>query len=138
MIDLKDITQTLKKYDFIENALLFGSYSSGKESYLSDIDIAVYSRKELNLLELGDIISDLEDVTGKKIDLVILNNLYKKNPLLAYNIYINHKILFIGNKKEYENFKFYALKYYMDTKPLYEMTNQQLIQRLNSGTFAEI
>jgi len=132
------IYKTLKEFDYIDVALLFGSYAKGDEKFLSDIDIAINTTKKITLLELGYIVATLEDALNKKVDLVILNELYKKNPLLAYNIYINHKEIFIKNKKAYDDFKFYALKYYMDTKPLYEMTNQKMLERLNNGTFGKI
>lgn len=53
-------------------AWLFGSYSRGEETSDSDIDILVdYDKKErLSLLTVCKMITDLEDILGKKVDLV--------------------------------------------------------------------
>ena len=135
---MKKLALILEKFDFIINALLFGSYANGKNGFLSDIDIAIETSKDISLLEYGAIVSELEDELNKKIDLVILNELYKKEPLLAYNIYINHKPIFIKNKEKYDDFKIYALKYYTDLKPLYDLTNKALLKRIENGTVGEI
>ena len=134
----KKIEAILQKYPFIENALLFGSYAKEEEKFLSDIDIAIESAKEFSLLEYGEITANLEDALGKKVDIVILNKLYKKEPLLAYNIYINHHVIFVKNKKKYYDFKINALKYYMDVKPLYDLNNKALKNRIKNGTFGKI
>jgi len=132
------IASILNRFDFIKNALLFGSYASKKSGFLSDIDIAIETSKDISLLEYGSIVATLEDALNKKIDLVILNELYKKEPLLAYNIYINHKPIFIKDKAKYDNFKLYALKYYTDLKPLFNLTNKAIRKRVKNGTFGEI
>ena len=132
------ISEILTKYDFISNILLFGSYAAGKNSYLSDIDIAIHTTKELELLELGSLISLLESTLDIKVDLVILNELYKKSPLLAYNIYQSHKIISIRDKKRYREFKSNALHYYMDFKPVLEAQNRAFLKRIEDGTLAKI
>ncbi len=56
----------------ILRAWLFGSYSRGEESADSDIDILVdYDKsKPLSLLKICGMITDLEDILGKRVDLV--------------------------------------------------------------------
>lgn len=53
-------------------AWLFGSYSRGEETVDSDIDILVDYDKtsSLSLLKICGMITDLEDILGKKVDLV--------------------------------------------------------------------
>ncbi|MDE6396148.1 MAG: nucleotidyltransferase domain-containing protein, partial [Muribaculaceae bacterium] len=53
-------------------AWLFGSYSRGEETPDSDIDILVDYDKSarLSLLKICSIMIDLEDLLGKKVDLV--------------------------------------------------------------------
>ena len=75
-----------EQYEQINFALLFGSCVTDKFSYMSDIDVAIHTKELLNILLIGKIISDLEKISSRKIDLIELNDLYKKNPLLAYNI----------------------------------------------------
>lgn len=57
----------------ILRAWLFGSYSRGEETPVSDIDILVdydNSKGLVSLLKMGGMLMDLSDLTGKKVDLV--------------------------------------------------------------------
>ena len=54
-------------------AWLFGSYSRGEETTSSDIDILVdydNSKGLVSLFKMGGMLMDLEDLLGKKVDLV--------------------------------------------------------------------
>lgn len=56
----------------VVKAWIFGSYSRGEQKPWSDVDILVEFDKEkpIGLLKFAGIICDLEDLTGRKIDLV--------------------------------------------------------------------
>lgn len=56
----------------VMKAWLFGSYSRGEQKPWSDIDVLVELDKEhpIGLLKFSSIICDLEDLTGRKVDLV--------------------------------------------------------------------
>lgn len=56
----------------ITRAWLFGSYSRGEETPDSDIDILVdYDKNsKISLLKICGMMNDLEDILGKKVDLV--------------------------------------------------------------------
>ncbi len=56
----------------IIRAWLFGSYSRGEETADSDIDILVdYDKsKPISLLKVCGMMADLEDILGKKVDMV--------------------------------------------------------------------
>ena len=56
----------------VMRAWLFGSYSRGDETADSDIDILVdYDKSsKLSLLKICGMMIDLEDILGKKVDLV--------------------------------------------------------------------
>lgn len=137
-MELSKIKEILDSYDVIINALLFGSYAKGASHSMSDIDIAIQTREEPDLLAIGEIISDVESVAEKKVDLVMLNDLYKKAPLLAFNIYQNHKILFIKDKEAFDSFKENALHFYLDFKHIIDEQNRAFLQRVADGTLAEI
>ena len=134
---LKKLKEYFKNsnYPFV---LLFGSYANSKESYLSDIDIAIYSDKELSLIDIGLIIYELEGLLDKKIDLIVLNDLYKKNPKLSYNIVANHKIVTLKSKSDYADFKYNSYRYYFDTKPLYNLFDRALLKRIDDGSYGKI
>lgn len=57
----------------ILRAWLFGSYSRGEETSASDIDILVdfdHSKGLVSLFRMGGMLMDLEDLLGRKVDLV--------------------------------------------------------------------
>lgn len=65
------IVEYLKNQPVVR-AWLFGSYSRGEESVESDIDILVDYDKttRLSLLTICRMMTDLEDILGKKVDIV--------------------------------------------------------------------
>jgi len=65
---------TLAGYDFIAFALLFGSYARRATFPWSDVDIAIYATRALDLLEMGGIIAALEHAVHRDVDLVVLND----------------------------------------------------------------
>jgi len=134
----QELVEILCRNEMVVNALLFGSYASGRVHNMSDVDIAIETARELSLYEMGMIIADIESLLDKKVDLVILNDLYKKSPLLAYNIYLNHQKLCIGDQKKYDRFKENALRYYLDFKPVLDEQNIAFSKRIADGNLAKI
>jgi predicted nucleotidyltransferase len=135
---LQELRSVLCRQQTVVNALLFGSYADGSAHAMSDLDIAIETNRGLSLLEMGTIISDIESVIDKKVDLVILNDLYKKSPLLAYNIYLNHRVLCITDEEKYRNFKENALHYYLDFKHALDEQNVAFSRRIADGNLAKI
>lgn len=70
-IYIRKITEYFKSQPVIR-AWLFGSYSRGEENAESDIDILVdYDKSsKLSLLKVCSMMIDLEDILGKRVDLV--------------------------------------------------------------------
>ncbi len=135
---IEKLKQELLKYDFIAFALLFGSYAKESQNErLSDIDIAIYTNTEIDLLEYGFIVSELETAFSKKIDLVILNDLYKTDTKLAFNILDKYKTIFINDENIFVDFKINTLKYYLDKKYMYEIFDRAILERLDNGTFGK-
>lgn len=136
-MQVESLKQVLTSYNFIDFALVFGSYANATQSYLSDIDIAIYTNRPIGLLEQGDIVSLLEERLEKKIDLVVINDLYIKNAKMAFSIVDNHKVIFSKDMQKYIDFKAYTYKYYFDLKPMYEMFDKALLERINRGTYGK-
>lgn len=61
----------------IKNIFIFGSYARGEEKSDSDVDVLVELSEPIGLrfVELAD---DLEDIVGKKVDLVSKNSIKDK------------------------------------------------------------
>ena len=68
---IREITEYFKNQPILR-AWLFGSYSRGEEKPDSDIDILVdYDKSSrISLLKICSMMTDLEDLLGKKVDLV--------------------------------------------------------------------
>ena len=135
---LSNLTTYLQGKKNLVFALLFGSYAKQTQTFLSDVDIAIYTTKPLPLIDLGLLLSDLEEITHKKVDVVILNDLYKTDARLAFNIVNNHKVLYQNNTEVYTEFKSQSMQYYFDIMPMYELFETALNKRLNDGTFAKV
>ncbi len=136
-MQMESVRKALQLYDFIDFALLFGSYANGTQSTMSDIDIAIHTNRSIDLLEQGIIIADLEEILEKRIDLVVLNDLYKENSKMAFNVIDNHKIIFCNELEKYLEFKTYTYKYYFDQKPMFDLFDKALLERIESGTYGK-
>ncbi|MCK4763679.1 MAG: nucleotidyltransferase domain-containing protein [Candidatus Aminicenantes bacterium] len=136
-VDFQKITALLKKFDCIVFALIFGSTATGKIHRLSDVDIGIYAKNEIPLLELGKITSELEKIVGKKVDLLLLNNLYKEKPGFAFRVISSAKLLFTKDEDSFVNFKTNVFLYYLDAKPLIDMVDKALHRRIETGAFGE-
>ncbi|HMO39964.1 MAG TPA: nucleotidyltransferase family protein [Saprospiraceae bacterium] len=68
--EIKDRTLPILVRYHIKRAGIFGSFAKGDETDESDIDILVELGDEISLLKFVGIKHELEDVLGKKVDLV--------------------------------------------------------------------
>ncbi|GMT49390.1 MAG: hypothetical protein IEMM0008_0929 [bacterium] len=125
------------KFDFIDFALLFGSFAENKVNHLSDVDIAIFTDKYLSLIETGFMTAQLESICRRKVDLIVLNDLYKKKPAFAYEIISKGQIILCKNQEQFIGYKKNTFLYFMDTKHLRNMAKQNLKERLKSGMFGE-
>lgn len=130
-------SRCLLQFDFIESAVLFGSFAEGKENEMSDIDIGIVAMKDLSLIEIGLIAARMETAFKRRADVVILNCLYRKNPLLAYEILSKGKVLFCKNRERLIELKTNAILSFMDTAPLRDAVNMGLRERMRSGRFGD-
>jgi predicted nucleotidyltransferase len=112
------ITEYLQKQPDIVFHYIFGSFL--KSDRYRDIDIGVYFRDDqYELLRLGEIISDLEEITDTKVDVIPLNRLYDKNPAFAHeiistgelSIHVNGEVS-AEDKETWVNFKVSCIKHF--------------------------
>lgn len=129
------IKEYLAASEYITFAYIFGSQVSGKTRFGSDLDIAVWFAQEPSLNILGNLVLDLEDLTGERIDLVELNGLPQEKPKLAFNIVSKGIFLFTKDEKLHVTFKTQTFLYYLDFKPVIEMTEAAMMKRIENGTF---
>ena len=134
---LNKIKKYINQISGIEFAYIYGSYASGKELPVSDIDIAIYCKPPLDMITLGLHISKIEKITGRRIDLTQINGLDIKNPAFSYEIITTGKLINEGNKNVHNNFKWNTYRYYFDTEYLRNLNQKALINRIKTGTYGK-
>lgn len=120
----------------ISAVLLFGSLATGKETPLSDVDLAMLYKRDLKGDQLTkvhsqvyEIISDL--LRTDDIDLINLNTA----PLsMQYGAVQAAKILMLNDRAAYIDFYERTVKFYLDFKPLLDECNQTLLETLARRT----
>lgn len=108
-------------------AYIFGSYVHGRMRKDSDIDIAIYLAKELDIDVYLNLKMTLTDICKREVDLIILN---EATPLLKYQIYKNHILLFTQDKTIESNFKVNTLFEFNDMKRYLDLSYDATIKRL--------
>src|SRR3990167_97802 len=63
------IIPVLKKHG-VTKAGIFGSYARGEQKKKSDVDILVKIKKDMSLLDFVGLKLELENIVGRKVDLV--------------------------------------------------------------------
>ena len=71
----RQLLPILKRHD-VARAALFGSFARGEATKDSDIDILIEFRGQKSLLDLVGLKLELEDTTGRKVDVVTARALH--------------------------------------------------------------
>ncbi|NVM55260.1 MAG: nucleotidyltransferase domain-containing protein [Candidatus Helarchaeota archaeon] len=128
MNELHKISSIGKKYNLLL-VYLFGSKALGKESKLSDIDIAVLLKENgrYNLRELMlDLIFEFGQIFhSDKIDLLILN---KASYAIQYGVISEGKLLYQTNPEIRSQYETRIIKLYLDFKK-YETEYYRALQK---------
>lgn len=65
------------KHHAVKRAAIFGSFARGEAKANSDVDLLIeYMSKDKSLFDLVDLKSELEEVLGRKVDVVTYDSLY--------------------------------------------------------------
>lgn len=136
-VNFDEISNVLKGDNNIVFALVFGSQANGQANQLSDVDIGIFTKDDIPILRLGQIVSALEKIGKKEVDLVVLNDLYKQKPNFAFQIISSAKLLFTRDEDLFVDFKKNVFLYYLDAKPLIDMVKAGVNKRIETGAFGE-
>lgn len=131
---LQDYFSKSNAYAF---AVLFGSVNASNAHENSDVDIGVYFKDDTDYMQTGFDQAQLEALSGKKVDVVVLNALADRDPLLAFEILANHRLLFCASEADYLAFKTRAQLSYLDHAPLILGNKNALEKRIMSGKSGE-
>jgi len=133
----KKLEEIGKKHN-LRLILVYGSYAKGTQNELSDLDIACLAREPLGFDETMSLYSYFSNLFGdieRELDVVILN---KKDPLFLYQVSKDAKLLY-GDDIDFQEFKAFAFRNYMDSKDLRELEKKLVLkaQKLLSGAYAQ-
>lgn len=119
--------EILIEYNNIIFAYIFGSFAEDKIRKDSDIDIAIYLDKKIDLETFLEIKMNLTEACKREVDLIILND---ATPLLKYEIYKNSILLFTRDEVSETNYKVKTLFEYNDMKRYLDLSYYKNIERL--------
>lgn len=115
-----NLVSRLKKIPEVKAVYLFGSYATGKEKPISDIDICVIAEPGLQRPEKLEILS----YSGKKTEISLFYDL----PIsLKAKIFREGIPLFQRNKKFLAGVKLATMKEYLDFKPVLDRFARQYV-----------
>lgn len=115
----KPVAAVLRRDPRLGYALVFGSCARGTPHAHSDLDIAIGGLQQpLTALELGDLISRLEQAAGRTVDLVVLD---EANPSLAYRIFKDGRVLLERDPAAMASRKAQVILEYLDWKPIEDL-----------------
>lgn len=118
------LTQVAAKYD-LKMIVLFGSVAKNRANQDSDVDLAILADSIFGLKKELELRHQLETIFKREVDLVFFQN---AAPLLLGQIAKEGKLLF-GKKREFDAFRIYAMKSYLDFEPYFRL--QEKINHFN-------
>jgi len=119
-------------------AVLFGSQARGDAHADSDADLGLSFSSPPPLLELGGYVSELEGATGLRVDLVELEGLPSRNPLLAYRIAAEGRLVYESSPGAFNAFRALAYSMYFDAEPFLSASRRALSERIRGGGFGRL
>jgi predicted nucleotidyltransferase len=104
----------------IAYALLFGSGAKGGAHPESDLDVAIGVGRAmaLGLLDLGALAARLEAATGRRVDLVVMD---EAPPVLAYRIFRDGQTIVVRDKPALDARRARAILEYLDFRPVEQL-----------------
>lgn len=118
----------------IKFVVLFGSQVKEITREDSDFDIAVLTTPEkdikANMDSYNNILFSLSEILKIPDYKTDLTNLNRANILLRHEVIFGGKLIY-GNENEYEEFKAFVFREYIDAKPLFDLEDFLVRKKLN-------
>jgi len=131
---LKNLEKGLRKNPDIIFAYVFGSYGKGEIHPLSDVDIAIYLKENMDFFEKKlEILDKVIKLLGtEEIDLIILN---VAPGYMVREIINTGKLLFSKDENLRVEFILRKLKEYFETAYLRKISESCLLERIRNGKY---
>lgn len=101
--------------------ILHGSYATGQKHTGSDLDIAVLGQTTIDYKKHLELYSALADIFGDRMDRELdFKTLHHIDPLFRYLV-TRDGVLLYGDATDYDEFKSYAYRTYMDSQDLRDL-----------------
>jgi len=129
---MRGLREALEADGRIAYALVFGSHATGKAAEESDLDVAIglADHASLSPLELGGLVSRLEQVTAQTVDMVLL----EEAPVgLAYRVFRDGRPVFVRDRGAFVERKARAILEYLDFKPIEDIVARGVLTRAARG-----
>jgi uncharacterized protein len=130
-------TEMLRCIPDAEFLCVFGSFARGDVRPFSDIDIAVSTQTEPDILTLGDAAGSIEAVTGRPVDILLVRGLAERDPELAFKIASEGILLYERRRHSYAWFKKRAFLSYLDTAYLRSLNQEALHRRVRNNAMGK-
>ena len=121
----KTTIATIAKQFRLRLLLLFGSQATGLTHAKSDVDIAVLAERPLDELDIRDALNEALMRVFRRSD-VELVDLRRAPPLLQRDATAEGRLLFEEKPGVYDRFQLFAMKHFMETKPLRDLRRARL------------
>lgn len=101
---------------------------------MRDIDLGILTNVDVHLLDLGHLTHQLQKALDTdNIDLVVLNDAYKRNLRFAFNVVSNCRVIFCRNEKVLVDSKRNTFLYYFDM----QYVQDRLMIHFAAGKFGQ-
>jgi uncharacterized protein len=126
------LREVLAEDPHVAYALLFGSRARGSAHAASDVDVAigVTGGRRLAPLELGDLVSRLEQACGRSVELLVLD---EAPPAVAYRVFRDGRLLVANDHRALVERKTRAILEYLDFRPLEQLAVSGVISAAAHG-----
>ncbi len=129
---IEELKRALENETKLAYALVFGSRARGSALPKSDLDVAVglVAGVRLDAHEVGDLVSTLEQATGRTIDLVLLD---EAPPALAYRVFRDGRVLLERDHSALVERKTRAILDYLDFQPIEAIAVRGVLAAASNG-----
>jgi len=114
----------------LDALFVFGSQAAGTQHRDSDLDLAALLRRRPGTLELLDVQTELEGITGRAVDLVDLG---AASPILARQVLRSGRCVFGSSAPALAHFEAALPSRYEDLKRVRAEAESALVQRVVHG-----